>query len=95
MLVRLARVIEAGQGVGHRSQQSAAPSATAEPRRGKLSEASLREHLARHPLDKRNSDRSRFTDGQRIKALSREQAVEITRTALVKRLLKCRASATS
>lgn len=58
--------------------------------RGKLSPAALDEHLKRHPLGKRNSDGSPFSDAQRIAALKRDQGITIHRTALVKRLAPLR-----
>jgi hypothetical protein len=55
-------------------------------RRGKLPAEALAEHLRMHPIGKRKRDGSSFSDNDRVAALRREQGIEITRTALVKRL---------
>jgi hypothetical protein len=71
----------------------ARPAAASAPKRGqpgKLSEAILQEHLARHPIDKRRADGSRFSDAERVRALEREHGVRISRTTLVKRLGRLR-----
>ena len=66
------------------SLESAPPEHPAKPTR--LSDAVLREHIAKYPIDKQNRDGSRFSDRQRARAIKRWQGITVDRTTVSRRL---------